>query len=543
MLFQSRWPNLISRCFLSSAIYYLTGEIGLLFSRTFQEITPFWPPSGLSIALGLVFGFRSLPAIIGGISLLAISHNIPWPNYLFGLLAQVVEFSLAIVINRGLNIKHNSSLTATSFLKVILFTGPIVALISALIGTLPQVLWSHVSLEKWRMAFLLWWLGDGIGILLFAGLFYEIIQMIRNKTQQILLQKNFIILTLFTVPFTLVMFGAGDLFPFQPMSLYLLLPAFAMCAFTFHRKGLAVMLVLTLFSFPLSEQILKNIEPYTLDHVQFFSSICAFCVNFIFLYLLATVAEESLEKDKQMRELFTQISHSHKMSTLGVLSSSIVHEINNPLTVALGNTSLLANRFCKSEKEQLILSKIENHLNRISSIIHSLRKFAVNGAQTEKERVSISQLFSDTKELCATYIRKNDVRLTTYIDQSYPEVQCNSVEIVQVFTNFVKNACEAIASLENRWIVLRSQKSDCGQFMEFLITDSGKGLSQEIFKKMSESFVTTKSHNQGLGLGLSISQQIVSHHGGNIRLNDHSTTTQFIISVPLLEKNKLKQVA
>ena len=105
-----------------------------------------------------------------------------------------------------------------------------------------------------------------------------------------------------------------------------------------------------------------------------------------------------------------------------------------------------------------------------------------------------------------------------------------STQISQVLLNLLNNAYDAVEPLNERWV--RLETKDVGDRFQFIVTDSGTGVSLDLQEKIFNPFFTTKDPSRGTGLGLSISRNIISDHGGSMRINRSSPHTQFIAEIP-----------
>jgi C4-dicarboxylate-specific signal transduction histidine kinase len=103
-------------------------------------------------------------------------------------------------------------------------------------------------------------------------------------------------------------------------------------------------------------------------------------------------------------------------------------------------------------------------------------------------------------------------------------------EISQMLVNFILNACDAVQDLPERWITIDAQERS--GLVEFLITDSGPGIPEDIAEKMFQPFYTTKPVGRGTGLGLSIARSIIDNHQGMVTLDRHCAHTRFVIALP-----------
>jgi len=239
-------------------------------------------------------------------------------------------------------------------------------------------------------------------------------------------------------------------------------------------------------------------------------------------------AAEELLKDQQMK-----LTLSAKMSSLGEMAGGIAHEINNPLTIINSKAVLLRKHLDNGnpdfEKIKNDLVKIEDTSNRIAKIIRGLNSFSRNTEGDPMEDFSIGQIIEDTLELCGERFKYHSIALTVDI-QTDPLIHCRPLQITQVIMNLLCNAYDAVYERQERWVKVQVTEDDTK--VTISVTDSGKGISNEVVEKMMNPFFTTKDIGKGTGLGLSISKGIVEDHTGLFFYDIHSPNTRFIIELP-----------
>jgi C4-dicarboxylate-specific signal transduction histidine kinase len=119
-------------------------------------------------------------------------------------------------------------------------------------------------------------------------------------------------------------------------------------------------------------------------------------------------------------------------------------------------------------------------------------------------------------------------------------LSCREAEIIQVLLNLINNACDAVASLPDKWVKVEFQIVDAPAGFkhrkEIIISviDSGAGIPKNIVDKLMQPFFTTKDPDKGTGLGLSISNNIIKNHGGRLEYNSKSPNTRFDITLPIV---------
>lgn len=225
---------------------------------------------------------------------------------------------------------------------------------------------------------------------------------------------------------------------------------------------------------------------------------------------------------------------SEKMSTLGEMSSSIIHEINNPLTILHARASMLKKLVMSDSlnKEKLLDScaLIEKNIFRISGIIKAMQSVSRNSDGDPYTPTKLKTILEDVLQLCEKRLMYKGTQLKVSQISEEITLECREGQIAQVLINLLNNAADAITSLEEQWIALDfNEKPSC---IEITVTDSGRGIPMDVREKIFQPFYTTKTVGSGTGLGLSISRRIIESHHGSIKINTDCSNTQFVITLP-----------
>ena len=245
--------------------------------------------------------------------------------------------------------------------------------------------------------------------------------------------------------------------------------------------------------------------------------------------------ENALEQIKETESMLVQ---NEKLASLGRLSAGLIHEINNPLNYARQGLHILG-RSTKSlpEVERADFAEtvkdVEDGVNRVIQIISDLRSFTRNTNQ-------LNQAF-DLKNVVATGLRffahvwKDGIQHEVDIPEGL-EIQGDSNQFVQVLINFIQNALDAMATkqyAEGESACIKLSAHTRRDKVIFSVKDNGPGIPLGIRDKIFDPFFTTKDVGQGMGLGLSICNRIISDHGGRIEVQSQpGQFTDFILELP-----------
>ena len=230
------------------------------------------------------------------------------------------------------------------------------------------------------------------------------------------------------------------------------------------------------------------------------------------------------------------LAHAGRVLAVGELAGSLAHELNQPLTAMVTNAQAaqrLIDRPTPDPVEmQEILSDIVQAGQRGADVIRGLRRL-LRRADSDQVAVDMNMLVQEVAGLLHsdTILKRISVRLD--LSPNLPPVLGERVQLQQVILNLFMNAYEAMSNGSDgpRELVVRTKRGPAN--VEFLVSDTGPGLSDETVQRMFEPFFTTKP--EGLGLGLSISRTIVRAHGGEIRAVRHAERGSTIsVTLPTL---------
>lgn len=207
-----------------------------------------------------------------------------------------------------------------------------------------------------------------------------------------------------------------------------------------------------------------------------------------------------------------------RVTSLGELTASIAHEVNQPLAAVVTSAGAckrwLAQEPPNIDSARRTVDRIVEEANRASAVITRVRGLASNKA-SEKAPFDLNVLVREIVTLAHDQIDRHDIALKLYLPENLPMVLADRVQIGQVVGNLVLNAVEAIALSSNQTRELEiSTESDSRNRIRFFAADTGVGLRAGEAERLFDAFWTTKK--DGIGLGLTISRSIIEANGGRI---------------------------
>ncbi|MEH7226003.1 histidine kinase N-terminal domain-containing protein [Bacillus sp. JJ1566] len=274
-------------------------------------------------------------------------------------------------------------------------------------------------------------------------------------------------------------------------------------------------------------EILKYIYRSNIDHDQLDSIFEE--VNRIFdLFSYHAVSKYTEMKEKQLQEKIQYIDQSHqeRLTILGQMASTFVHEFRNPLTAVIGFVKLIGNDNPDIKYLDIISHEL-NQLNyKISQFLHVSKKKLIENKENE---VSLFDLFTEITEFIYASILDSDVKVHTDIESNIL-ITVNEDEIRQVLLNILMNSIDALKQRDfDRNIWIKGYQID-NQIVVSII-NNGPAIPKESLDTIFEPFYTTKEF--GTGIGLFVCKKIIEKHGGTIGCTSNLNVTEFQIVLPV----------
>jgi len=249
-----------------------------------------------------------------------------------------------------------------------------------------------------------------------------------------------------------------------------------------------------------------------------------------------TELRQAKEEARKRRE---EIAHLGRVATMGELSASLAHELNQPLTAILSNAQA-ALRFIAGDSPDLneihdILGDIVADDRRAGEVIRRLRSLFRKG-EFEKVAVNINDLIQEVVSLINTEAMIRNVSIETKLDGSLALVLGDRIHLQQVMINFILNASEAMTDIDDapREIILSTSQAG-KKLVKVGVRDSGSGIMENKLDQIIEPFYTTKP--DGMGMGLSINRSIIEAHAGRFWAeNNPDGGATFYFTLPIYEE-------
>ncbi len=531
------------------------------------NVTPLWPPSGIALAAVIMYGYRVWPGILFGAII-----GTTWAFFDSSSIAGIARTSLAgTIIAIGVTLQGIAGgYLIKKYIQIDqIFKQPInilkffiLSILSCVIGsTIGATTLTAFGLGEWSRFLTIWltWIvGDSAGILVFTPFIltwfkYPLFTLSSNRLYESILLIALLFMTtrvIITLPYNLA---------------YTFIPFLIWGAFRFGPHGttftlLAISLIADAMTILGFGPFVHETRNESLIGVQFYIAVVGL-TGLIMSSLLEQLEDYSQHLEEKVKEktldlesMQNKIIVQEKLSSLGLITAGIAHEIKNPLNF-VNNFSSLSIDLLKDIKENgplnhgqtesltLLNENLNSVLEQGKKADNIIQKLLSLGTTTEREfkTVDIHQFLDESINL-TYYAFKGQASISVKVEKNYdqtiPPLKVVPDDLTRVLINLLNNAFYALEAKYKHHpynptltITTKNLEKSC----EITIRDNGIGISKTATANIFTPFFTTKSPGQGVGLGLSLSRDvIVSEHSGKLFFrSEEGVFTEFIIELPL----------
>ena len=230
-----------------------------------------------------------------------------------------------------------------------------------------------------------------------------------------------------------------------------------------------------------------------------------------------TERKRAQEERERLRQLEADLAHMNRLSMMGELAASLIHEITQPIASARNNARAALNFFDNQPSDlseiKEALGSVVGDADRAGHIVDRIRD-QIKKAPSRRDRFDLNEAINEVVALARSALTENEVSVQTRLAEGSLPVLGDRVQVQQVTLNLILNAVEAMGSIEAgaRELLISTKQSEKG--IVVAVGDSGPGIDPEDRERVFQAFYTTKS--SGVGMGLSICRSIIEAHGGRL---------------------------
>ncbi len=244
---------------------------------------------------------------------------------------------------------------------------------------------------------------------------------------------------------------------------------------------------------------------------------------------ILTIVSSIMAQRVEIQQMFNSVVEAERMAALGKMATTIAHEVRNPLGGIRGAAQLLELELTHSSDTQSYLNIILKEVDRLNRVVGELLVFG-RPYESNFQQIDLRQMVIKTLELCKTDLEKFNIEVIELFQPNLPMVELDQDRIQQVILNLCRNAIESMSG--EGQLILHLNTENSREQIELRLEDTGKGIDEEIIPYLFDPFFTTKL--KGTGIGLALSHQIMTEHGGQIRVDVTKTDgAAFIMTLPI----------
>ncbi len=244
------------------------------------------------------------------------------------------------------------------------------------------------------------------------------------------------------------------------------------------------------------------------------------------------------DRTRQLEVAHQKLLQSDRLASLGQLSATVAHEINNPISGVL-NLAMLLDRIMKDDgiprgrvaESRKYIGQIIDETTRVGRVVSDLLAFS-RRSKPQRTNADLNAIIRSTLGILRHRLELGNIVAYLRLCGSLPPVECDGSQMQQVIMNLVMNGAEACHNKGKGTVSIETRREDDSVVLE--ISDTGDGIPKDVLPKIFDPFFTTKGEVKGVGLGLSVVYGIIDAHGGDIEVNSTpGEGTRFKVTIPM----------
>lgn len=514
-------------------LYWITAQWSAAFVLEDKPLTLLWPAIG--VLLPFTFHFGAATLLPGGAVATAagLAMDVSLPLALGLAAGNVAAVAVgAWVLRRG---RLQPELRRLQDVLVYLGTAALASVVYAIIGAVVAVAAFSVDLAT---ALLVCWIASFMAAALFGPLLITVLGDLATETLGGVWRRvDPECLALFVAAPVLTWLAYAELMAdawAMPLS-YAVFPLVLFAALRKSPASVGAVLVLTgVVAFTCTGQ---GKGPFASDGIapDMLSLYSQYLLLALTGLLLAAARQEGLDAERRARLHLQSLERTGRLNAMGSMAAGVAHELNQPLC-AVSNYAHTARRLLQRGADPADLDATLQNLIRVteraSGIVGRVRKLLAQSTQQEREYHELNDLVREVMQLLQPELERRRVQLVLDLETEPLPVHGHGIELQQVVTNLLQNACDA--TVERPWgeRSIRIFTRRVPGYAELVVRDTGPGLPAGDRNELFEPLVTRR--RGGTGLGLAISRSIIESHGGRIHAEDApGHGAQFRVCLPL----------
>jgi signal transduction histidine kinase len=509
-----------------------------------RTVTPIWPPAGLAVAVTYIFGYRVLPGIVLGSLFFGLSRN-PLPVALAIAAVQVIQPVIDVRILKSLRFDKRLERVRDPLILA-LAAGPAGAIMAATLASAVYQLAGQVSREMALYQWMLWWIRDWLGVMVFAPLIFAWAAPPDTRWSWRRAGEAMALIVVLVLA-SQVIFGLWGVFanPRRVPIAFLFFPIVGWAGLRFGARGAASLTALvSVFAIVIAGLGLGPFAEFPLEftHAVLFAFLSLGSLSGLLLAAIMAEREDAMAKRLLLEE---QLRHSQKMEAVGRLAGGIAHDFNNLLTAIIGYTEIVLHGLDPKDDRRGDAEEIGRAAMRAADLTRQMLAFSRRQVLQPKV-IDLNTALTKVEPMLRRMIGE-DIVMTVSGRAAHPYVRVDPGQVEQVVMNLVVNARDAMPKGGRLSVETAEATIDAaaaadmpdarpGDYVMLSVSDTGVGMSPEVRARIFEPYFTTKDVGKGTGLGLSTAYGIVRQSDGHIALSSEvGKGTTFRIYLPRAE--------